>query len=72
LLTTLGLSGLSGWLGSARFALAAMFRRVMLARFLSVIRGVQMVTVRNVGVRAGLFGITGFVMLGRFTMMVRG
>ena len=49
-----------------------MFRSVMLACFLSVIRGVQMVTVRNVGVMAGLFGITGFVMLGRFTMMVGG
>jgi len=49
-----------------------MFRRMMLASFLSMIRGVQMVTVRNVGVMAGLFGITGFVMLGRFTMMVRG
>src|SRR5215467_7662369 len=67
-----GLSGLSGWLGSACFALAAMFRRVMLARFLSVIRGVQMVPVRNVGVMSGLFGITGFVMFGRFTMMTRG
>jgi hypothetical protein len=49
-----------------------MFRRVMLARFLGVIRGVQMVPVRNVGVMPGLFGITGFVMFGRFTMMLRG
>jgi len=49
-----------------------MFRRVMLTRFLGVIRGVQMVPVRNVGVMPGLFGITGFVMLGRFTMMTRG
>jgi hypothetical protein len=49
-----------------------MFRRVMLARFLSVVRGVKMVPVRNVGVMSGLFGITGFVMFGRFTMMTRG
>jgi len=49
-----------------------MFRRVMLARFLGVIRGVQMVPVRNVGVMPGLFGITRFVMFGRFTMMTRG
>jgi hypothetical protein len=45
-----------------------MFRRVMLARFLSVIRGVQMAPVRNVGVMSGLFGITGFVMFGSFTI----
>jgi len=49
-----------------------MFRRVMLARFLSVIRGVQMVSVRNVGMMSGLFGITGFVMFGSFTMVTRG
>jgi hypothetical protein len=49
-----------------------MFRRVMLARFLGVICCVQMVPVRNVGVMPGLFGITGFVMFGRFTMMMRG
>ena len=49
-----------------------MFRRVMLACFLGVIRGVQMVPVRNVGVMSGLFGITGFVIFGRFTMMTRG
>jgi hypothetical protein len=49
-----------------------MFRRVMLARFLSMIGGVQMVPVRNVGVMSGLFGITGIVMFGRFTMMTRG
>jgi hypothetical protein len=72
LLTTPGHSGLSGLLGSACFALAAMFRRVMLASFLSMISGVQMVTVRNVSMVPGLFGITGFVMLGRFTMMVGG
>jgi hypothetical protein len=49
-----------------------MFRRVMLARFLSMIRGVQMVSVRNVGVMTGLFGITRFIMFGRFTMMTCG
>ena len=49
-----------------------MFRRVMLARFLSVIRGVQMVPVRNVGVMPGLFGIARFIMFGCFTMMPRG
>ena len=49
-----------------------MFRRVMLTRFLGVIRGVQMVPVRNVGVMPGLFGVAGFVMFGRFTMMARG
>jgi hypothetical protein len=49
-----------------------MFRRVMLARFLSMIGGVQMVPVRNVGVMSGLFGVTGIVMFGRFTMMTRG
>jgi hypothetical protein len=46
--------------------------RVVLARFLGMIRGVQMVPVRNVGVMSSLFGITGFVMFGRFTMMMRG
>jgi len=66
--SNLGFAGL----GSACFALAAMFRRVMLARFLSVIRGVQMVPVCNVGVMPGLFVITGFVMFGRFAMMPRG
>jgi hypothetical protein len=49
-----------------------MFRRVVLARFLGMICGVQMVPVRNVRVMPGLFGITGFVMFGRFTMMTRG
>jgi hypothetical protein len=49
-----------------------MFRRVVLARFLGVIRGVQMMPVRNVGMMTGLFGITCFVMFGRFTMMTRG
>jgi len=44
----------------------------MLARFLGLIRGVQMAPVRNVGVMSGLFGITRFVMFGRFTMMTRG
>jgi hypothetical protein len=52
--------------------LAAIFRRVVLARFLGVIRGVQMVSVRNVGVMPSLFGINGFVMFGSFTMMMRG
>ena len=69
---TPGLSGLSGWLGSACFALAAMFRRVLLARLLSVMRGVQMVPVRNVSVMPGLFGIASFIMFGRFAMMTRG
>jgi hypothetical protein len=69
---TPGLSGLSGWLGSACFALAAMFRRVLLASFLGVIRGVQMVPVRNVSVMPGLFGIASFIMFGRFAMMTRG
>jgi hypothetical protein len=67
-----GLPGSCGWLGFACFALAAIFRRVVLARFLGMIRGVQMVPVRNVGVMSSLFGITGFVMFGRFTMMMRG
>jgi len=49
-----------------------MFRRVVLARFLGVIGGVQMVPVRNVGVMPSLFRITGFVMFGRFTMLTRG
>ena len=49
-----------------------MFRRVMLTRFLGVIRGVQMMAVRNVGMMPGLFVITRFVMFGRFTMMTRG
>jgi hypothetical protein len=49
-----------------------MFRRVVLARFLGVIRGVQMMAVRNVGMMPGLFVITRFVMFGRFTMMTRG
>jgi len=67
-----GLPGSSGWLGVACFALAAIFRRVVLARFLGVIGGVQMLPVRNVGVMPSLFRITGFVMFGRFTMMMRG
>jgi hypothetical protein len=37
-----------------------------------VIRGVQMVSVSNVGVMPGLFGIARFIMFGRFTMMTRG
>lgn len=49
-----------------------MFRRVMLTCFLGMIRGMQMVPVRNMGVMPGLFGIAGFVMFGRFTMMARG
>jgi hypothetical protein len=49
-----------------------MFRRVTLTRFLGVIRGVQMALERNVGMMPGLFGITGFVMFGCFTMMTRG
>jgi len=49
-----------------------MFRRVVFARLLGVIRGVQMVPMRNVGVMPSLFVITGFVMFGRFTMMMRG
>jgi len=48
-----------------------MFRRVMLARFFGVIRGVQMAPVRNVGVMPRLFMIASFVMFGRFTMMMR-
>jgi hypothetical protein len=68
---TPGLSGLSGWLGSTCFTLAAVFRRVLLASFLGVIRGVQMVPMRNVRVMPGLFGITSFIMFGRFAMMTR-
>ena len=59
-------------LGSACFALAAMFRRVALARFFGVIRGVHMMPVGDVGVMPSLFVVTSFVMFGRFTMMLRG
>jgi hypothetical protein len=64
--------GFSGWLGSACFALAGMFRRVLLARFLGVIRGMQKVPMRKMRLMRGLFVTTGFVMFGRFTMMTRG
>jgi hypothetical protein len=72
LLMTPGLPELSGQLGSACFALAAMFRRVLLASFLGVSRGVQVVPVRNVRMMPGLFGVTSFIMFGRFAMVMRG
>jgi hypothetical protein len=49
-----------------------MLHRVLLARLLGVIRGVQMVPVRNMRVMPGLFVIPGFVMFGRLTMMTCG
>ena len=44
--------------------------RVLLRRMLSVVKRVQLVAVRQMGVMAGLFVLAGFRMLGRFAVML--
>jgi hypothetical protein len=45
---------------------------VVLCRFVRMMRGVQAMSVRHMGVVSRLFMVAGFVMLGSLAMMVRG
>jgi hypothetical protein len=46
--------------------------RVMLCRFIRMLSGMEMVTMRNVGMVSGLFVGASLVLLGRFAMMLGG
>ncbi len=44
----------------------------MLCRFIRMLSGMEMVTMRNVGMVSGLFVVASLVLLGRFAMMLGG
>ena len=52
------------------FLVRTMLCGVMFGRFFRVVSGMQMVTVRDVGMMSGLFMATTGIMLGRFFVMV--
>jgi hypothetical protein len=54
------------------FMIVGVMFRMMLGRLLGMVRGLQVMTLRQVSVMAGAFVLTGLVMIGSLMMVIRG